>query len=221
MALNKKQASMATRIGIAIVAVILVISFVPGLVGLFGSGESTQTDPAGQLQTIAQKYSQTVQYNEQLLASDPTSYTVLVQQGNVYFDWAYEALSVDTGSAMPMWGQAIQYYERALSVQPGDPAMMTDLAIAYDFSGRTDDAIAVVRATNEAAPQFAPAYYHLGRFLQIKGDTAGAIEALQTYLAMDPTGQTPGGDPADAQARLSQLSSAGGASQPTTPQTTP
>ena len=94
MALDKSRTSLGVKIVLIFVAVAMVGYLVPTLFGLFGSSWSNPSNTANTAQDasaqIAQKYSATVAANDAALQSDPTSYTVLVNQGNTYYDWANE-----------------------------------------------------------------------------------------------------------------------------------
>ena len=198
MALDKKNTSLVTKIGLGIIALVLVLAFVPwdsfGLVG--GSGGSDSSDGStGQLEAIAAQYSATINGNDQMLASDPTSYTVLVTQGNTYFDWA---IAVQQAGAQnledrPIWTSAAVFYERALEVQPGDPSISTDLAIAKYYSGNTEGAIVIVEEVMVTNPDFAPAFFNAGIFYRAAGMSQQAATAMKRYLELDPQGQF--GDP--------------------------
>lgn len=220
MAIDKRKAAPWLKAVIVAFVVMLVIglssSFIPGLATLFETSPGSQAGTAGTLDAIAARHAPGVAAMEQVLAGEPTSHTVLVSLGNGYFDWAREvqaAAGVPQGSDRPYWTTSISFYERALASFAGtgapDPAVGTDLAIAYAFAGRMDEAIAQARAVNTTSPDFAPAFYHLGRFLEFTGDAAGAIVALDRYLALDPQGTTPGGDPEDARSILARLKEPG------------
>ncbi len=197
MALDKKKASLLTRIGIGIIAGMLVLAFVPwDSIGLSGSSGNGSSDTGGgQLEAIAAQYAATIGGNDQLLASDPTSYTVLVTQGNTYFDWAIAVQQSDAQNLedRPMWTSATVFYGRALEVQPGDPNVSTDLAISKYYSGDIEGAIVVVEEVMESGPDFAPAFFNAGIFYNSASMTQEAVAAMTRYLELDPQGQF--GDP--------------------------
>ena len=198
MALDKKKSSLLTRIGIGIIAGMLVLAFVPwDSIGLSGSSNSDgSVDTGGQLEAIAAQYAATISGNDQMLASDPTSYTVLVTQGNTYFDWAIAVQQSDAQNLedRPMWTSAVVFYDRALEVRPGDPSVATDLAISKYYSGDTAGAIVVVEEVMVSGPDFAPGFFNAGVFYNSAGMTQEAAAAMTRYLELDPQGQY--GDPA-------------------------
>lgn len=211
MALNKKQTSLLTKIGIGFVAVLLVISFVPwSSLGLFGPTDTGTTDAtAGSLDAIAAQYSPAVAAYDQVLASEPTSYTVLVNQANTYFDWALDVQQAAStqaalaGSDRPLWLSATSFYERAVAVQDGAPAVVTDLSIAYYYTGQTDKAIATVEPVLVSSPDFAQAFFNAGVFYSSAGQGEKATAALTKYLELDPEGTS--GNRDFAQTTLDEL----------------
>ncbi len=197
MAINKKKASPVVKIGIIAVGALLVLSFLPwSSLGLLMSNNqnSSTTGTQGQLDAISAKYTGTVAGLEQALASDPTSYTVLVNLGNTYFDWGVEVQQTNVaGADKPIWVTASVYYDRALNITPGDPAVTTDAAIATYYSGDTAKAIALVAPVMKANPEFAPAFFNAAIFYDSSGMTNEAALAASAYLKLDPNGQN--GDP--------------------------
>ena len=63
------------------------------------------------------------------LQANPQDFETLRQLGNLYYD----------GQAFP---QAIEYYNKALAVDPKNPDVITDLGTAYWYSGDPDKALA-------------------------------------------------------------------------------
>lgn len=217
MALNKKQTTLMTRIVLGLLVVVFVTSFISIGSNLWSDDNTaTQTGTGGTLETIAAKYSGTVQGYEQQLASDPTSYTVLVNQGNTYFDWGIDVRQAlpQSGADTPMWVSAKTYYERAAAISDDDPAMMTDFAISVFYSGDTPSAISVIEQVMEEKPDFSQAFFNAGIFYNSAGMGPQAAAAMQRYLELDPDGQT--GDPDLANKIISEAGSAPATSTPTT-----
>jgi len=92
-----------------------------------------------------------------------------------------------------MWVSATVYYDRALEVQPGDPNVTTDAAIAHYYAGETDKAILLIEPIMVSAPTFAPAFFNAAIFFDTVGQPAKAAAAANKYLELDPEGQS--GDP--------------------------
>lgn len=209
MAINKAKTSPAMKIGIIVLIVAFVSSFMyAGFAGLFesfkGSGSTTtttqqSTTPTATVESIAAQYKPGIDALNAAVASNPTSYTALVQLGNGYFDWA-QTLSTPAQNqsraatdaliaAVPLWGSAKDAYSRALKVKPGDPSVTTDFSIVTFYSGDTTTAIVTAEKVTKADPKFAQAWLNLGIFYGQSGQTAKAVAAFQEYLKLDPNGQ--------------------------------
>ncbi len=205
MALDKRNTSLWVKIVIVVVAAVFAAG--PALAYLdFRSSPGTQTAKAGSLEALATQYAGQIATAETQLQSDPTSYTVLVYLGNKYYDWGDAVRQVTAkgpgiGADKPMWVAAASYYERALESQYGDPAVATDMAISYHYSGDTLRAVAVIERTMRDSPKFAPAFFNAHVFYQGLGRSADEIRVLQTYLRLEPSGNS--AEP--ARARLNEL----------------
>jgi tetratricopeptide (TPR) repeat protein len=206
VAIDKSRTSLGVKIVLVLVALAMVSYLVPSLFGLFGSSGTTSNPAASGdvLAQIAQKYTATVAANNAALQSEPTSYTVLVSQGNTYFDWGMAVIQAAQtnqtlqGNEQPMWLAARQYYERAAAIKK-EPSVSVDLAIAYYYSGETTKAIGVAGTVSEEQPDFAPAWFNLGVFYASQGDNAKAIQAFEKSLALDPQGKSTNKDYATQQ----------------------
>ncbi len=105
---------------------------------------------------------------------DPNDYGSLVRLGDMYYD-------------VKQFPNAIQFYERALALQPGSPDVRTDLGTAYWYSGNTDKAIAELQTSLKYKPGHAQALFNLGWVRwQGKQDPKGAAEAWQQLLKDNP-----------------------------------
>lgn len=197
MAINKKNASPAVKVGIIAVSVLLVLTFTLPLIvpGGFGGSTASTTGTEGQLDALAARYGGTIAGYQASLASDPTSYTVLVGLGNTYFDWGAEIqrAGIANGADQPMWVSAYSFYSRALEAQPGDPNVTTDAAISAFYSGDTASAISLIDGVTEANPEFSPGFFNAAIFYDAAGDAAAASAAASRFLELDPDGQ--GGNP--------------------------
>ena len=209
MAINKKKASPALRFAIAAVAFVLVLSFVPwGSFGLFGNSSTSGNTATTQIDQINAQWAPSVASFDPMLASDPTSYTILVAVANTYSDWAsaiQQETGGQTGQDRPIHVAAASFYDRALAVKSGDPAVATDAAISHYYSGDTANAIRIIEETFKASPEFAPARFNGAIFYRTAGRTADAVASLNLYLELDPAG-------ASAEAAKSILAELGSAS---------
>ena len=195
MAINKRQSSLWVKATIIFVVLAFVITAVP--VFFMGGGQTQAPEATGTgavLERIGQNYAPTVSQYQAMLQSEPASYTVLVATGDAYFDWAFQVRNelgqAGAGLDLPMWNAAVTHYERALAVESGDPAVETDLAIAYFYSEQQARAIETIEAVIEESPDFAPAYFNAGIFYRADGQLDAALAAFEQHVEMAPEAET-------------------------------
>ena len=108
------------------------------------------------------------------LKTNPNDFDTLAKLGNVYYD----------GQAYP---QAIQYYEKALTVQPNNADVRTDMGTAYWYTGDPDKAIANFDKALAISPNHPGTLFNLGIVKwQGKKDPKGAIVAWEKLLQTNP-----------------------------------
>lgn len=220
MAIDKSRTSPFVKGVIIFVAVSFVLgiagtAFVPLLESIFnpsattgtnGTGSATATDTVN---AISAKYSSRIQANDQKLKTDSKNYDVLVDQAQAYHDWANDVMQATQqqgGTDRPLWLLAVDFYDKALAVKPGDPNVMTDMAIAQFYTGDVQAAIATGLAVKKADPKFAQVYFNLGVFYAAAGDNTNAIASYREYVKLAPNGDLV----ADANSRIAELQTASG-----------
>jgi Flp pilus assembly protein TadD len=77
---------------------------------------------------------------------------------------------------------ALTSYRLALRDHPNDPKILQNIAIAYSKTGRLEEAIRAYRRTLDVAPEQAGAHYGLAFLLLKRGDRAGAMIHLESFL---------------------------------------
>ena len=108
------------------------------------------------------------------LKSDPNNFTLLGNIGDIYYD-------------SQQYPAAIEYYQRALNVQPSNTSVRTDMATAIWYTGNADGAITAFKKSLAYEPTKANTLFNLGIVLwQGKHDGAGATAAWQKLLATNP-----------------------------------
>jgi cytochrome c-type biogenesis protein CcmH/NrfG len=125
---------------------------------------------AGPAPNMDQMKHMAVKSAEPLLAKlkdDPNNADLLNQVGNVY-------------RATHQFKEAATYYDKALQVDPKNPAIRTDLASCLYYTGDVDGAIAQLEKSLTYDPKFSGALFNLG-IMKLKGknDRAGAIAAWE------------------------------------------
>lgn len=109
------------------------------------------------------------------LQSNPADVETMIKLGNLYYD----------GQAYP---QAIQYYEKALAVQPKNADVRTDLGTAYWYTGDPDKAIANFEKALAIRPNHPDTLFNLGIVRwQGKKDPKGAVLAWEKLLQTNPS----------------------------------
>ena len=81
---------------------------------------------------------------------------------------------------------ALTSYRLALRENPTDPGILQNIAIAYSRTGRPEDAIRSYRRALEVAPEQSGAHYGLAFLLLKRGDKAGAMTHLDSFLSRPP-----------------------------------
>ncbi len=219
MAINKSNSPAWVKVTL----IVLIIAFVASITGMGLLSFFTATQQTGTATTATgtatssadAQYQGTVASLTTALQSDPTSYTVLVQLGNSYFDWAIakqaenDAAGTQAGSDLPLWTSAKDAYARAVAVDDSESPVMVDYAITLFYTGDTLKAIEIAEGVIKNDPTFAPAHFNVGIFRQTSGDNENALVAFKKYLELDPQGAA-GGNPDYAKQQISAIEGASG-----------
>ncbi len=116
------------------------------------------------------------------------SYRELVQRAHDLYDQGDALIQAgDFEQGVEYFAAAAQVYEAAWAKEPGDPNVGTDWATSLFYSGDFDGAVAQVEVVLEANPDFQPAWFNLGNYLQHQARMAessgDAAEAERLYEA--------------------------------------
>ena len=130
-------------------------------------GTSAMTGSAPNLDQMKHMALKTAEPLLAKLKDDPNNADLLNQVGNVY-------------RATHQFKEAATYYDKALKVDPKNPAIRTDLASCLYYTGDVDGAIAQLEKSLTYDPKFSGALFNLG-IMKLKGknDRAGAITAWE------------------------------------------
>lgn len=74
----------------------------------------------------------------------------------------------------------------ASGCQPDNAQVHYNLGVISYGNDRTDDAVRSFQKAEELNPEFASAFYQLGPGFVKKGEFAGAVEAFETFLLLEP-----------------------------------
>jgi hypothetical protein len=138
-----------------------------------GDGGTTQGDGGPRMPP---QIVQMVQAYKAALAKNPNDLDANIGLGNLEFDSG-------------QWLKAIDYYSRALAIDPKKVDVRVDRAIAYHATGDNDTARKeLLRATREK-PDHKNAWLNLGVVNRELGNRAEAVRAWERYLELDPNGE--------------------------------
>ena len=107
---------------------------------------------------------------------EPSSVKPRIDLANLYFD-------------AEKYDDAIKWYEEALKVNPKDANVSTDLGVCYYYTNQPDKALARFEASLKINPRHTKTLLNLGIVRAFgKQDLAGATEAWEQVIAIDPDG---------------------------------
>lgn len=108
------------------------------------------------------------------IKKDPNDLNSMVALANLYYD-------------VQQYPQAIQYYERAAQLQPGNADVITDLGTAYWYQGDANKAISYFEKSLKIRPNHAATLFNMGIVQwQGKQDPAAAVTAWELLLRTNP-----------------------------------
>lgn len=110
------------------------------------------------------------------IAANPKDYGAIVGLANLYYD-------------NKRYGDAVNWYRRAISVQPQDLNVRTDMATALFRLGLNDEALKEYDAVLSINPSFANAVLNKGVLLMQTGKRREAAVYFKHYLKLEPTGE--------------------------------
>jgi tetratricopeptide (TPR) repeat protein len=107
---------------------------------------------------------------------EPTNAKPRVELGNLYFD-------------AERYDDAISWYEQAVKLLPNDENLSTDLGVCYYYTNQPDKALARFDASLKINPKHVKTLLNLGIVRAFgKQDLAGATQAWEQVIALDPNG---------------------------------
>jgi cytochrome c-type biogenesis protein CcmH/NrfG len=106
--------------------------------------------------------------------ANPTQAGPLIELGNLYYDTQY-------------YQQAVDYYAKALQLQPANVNVRTDMGTAYFYMGQNDRAIAEFEKSLKNNPTHPNTLFNMGIVKwQGKSDSNGAVAAWEKLLQTNP-----------------------------------
>ena len=98
-------------------------------------------------------------------------------------DYLSEALALERQGD---YAAALTSYRLALRDKPDDHKVLQNMAIAYSRIGQLEEAIRCYRRALELQPRLSGAHYGLAFLLLKRGDSDGAAQHLEAFLAAPP-----------------------------------
>jgi tetratricopeptide (TPR) repeat protein len=109
-----------------------------------------------------------------ILRSNPKDLNALIRLGNLYYD-------------NKKYREAVEYYGKALEIDPNNVDVRTDRGSCYWSLGQADEAIGEFQKSLQVNPSHGLTLYNLGIvYLHGKNDMEGARKAWQKLLASNP-----------------------------------
>lgn len=169
------------RILAFMVAILSLAALIIVLQSAFNLGNQTKLPP--QLAAQLQDYQSKEYGYKMMLDRNPRDLQALIGMGNIKFDIG------DIYEDPKYYLEAIDYYKKALEVDPRNSNVRVDMAIEYTKLGKVDIAIDELKKALSYQPKHALAHYYLGTVLMdSKRDLKGAREHLKQYLELAPNG---------------------------------
>lgn len=144
---------------------------------------ATPSAPQGQQAPMASETTGRILELEQAVIKSPDDVVAWVHLGNLYFD-----------TDQPK--EAIRAYEKALTLKPAQPDVLTDLGVMYRAIHEHDKALATFDKALAANPKHQVAMFNKGIVLlhDLKR-TKEAVAAWRALLAVNPDARAPDGTP--------------------------
>jgi tetratricopeptide (TPR) repeat protein len=167
-----------TTLGIA--AVIALVIFQSNIKSYFGinatqeiQGPPTLVNELKQSQAKMNAIKAQQDTYQGIIKNNPKDVQALVGMGNSYFDMASITENPDD------YRKAVDFYRKALDIDPNKPSVRTDMAAAYDFLGATDMAKQELNKVIKDNPEFYQAYFNMGVIIF---KTEGNLPSAKTYF---------------------------------------
>jgi len=167
------------------VFVALMVGFFGGLVfGIYKTSSGLPTAQSGNMPGDDGR-AQMLQALTEKVRQDPNDTDAWIQLGHLNFD----------RNAVP---EAIEAYEKALALQPDNAPVRTDLGIMYRRAKRPEEAIREFDRAIVIDPKLENARFNKGVvLLHDLNDKAGALQAWEELLKINPVAMAPNGQSVD------------------------
>ena len=116
-----------------------------------------------------------------VLKETPDNVQAWVELGNAFFD-------------IDRFGDAINAYEKSLSIQPDNPHVLTDLGVMYRRNNEPEKALTAFNKAIAVQPDFETAWFNKGIvYMHDLNDIPKAIESWEQLVKVNSMARTSGG----------------------------
>ena len=122
---------------------------------------------------------------------DPKAARIDTLKAGLFDDPNNELLLSDLGDAYfesQRYQEAIQIYEKAVTINPQNPDVLNDLALSYYYTGKIEQGLDTVNRAIEADPAYKYAWLTKGFILTSQGKHDEAVTSLNKVKELDPGG---------------------------------
>lgn len=158
------------------------------------SSDSTSSDATG-IAAIDANYQPIVDELEAKLADSPQDLATLLNLGNDYMNWGYQASSYAANNnqmteenaehVVGIFQKAMNYYDQYLALNDSN-AVRVNRALCQLYSGDIDGAQAALTQITQDHPDYGPAWANLGLCYEVQGATSSAKDAYNKAKEADP-----------------------------------
>ena len=146
-----------------------------------GMPASEKTDDADQNPDMAAMAAPQIKELQAVLKDHPDNAQAWVKLGNAFFD-------------LDRFKDAIDAYEKSLSIEPNHPHVLTDLGVMYRRNEEPQKALDAFSRAVAIQPDFEIAWFNKGVvYMHDLNDIPKAIEAWQELIKINPVARTSGG----------------------------
>lgn len=134
-------------------------------------------------------YPQQAQMLETALKDDPNNLNLLIKLANLYYDWGRDEVDKKGEMAEPLdkWNKAVDYYKRALLINPSDVNVRVDMATLLQFMQKSDESLAEYQKAISIDPKHPQARINYILALAVlKQDYKGAVREYEALLKAAP-----------------------------------
>lgn len=160
----------------------IVAGFVAGVVfSAYRTGGRTSATTGGQAVPLSAEQSQTLEALLHQTKENPQNFEAWAHLGHFFFD-----------TDQP--DKAIEAYQHALALDESRPDVWTDMGVMYRHTGQPQKAIQSFEQALKLDPTHEIATFNIGvvRMHDLQ-DPAGALQAWEKLVAINPAAKTPGG----------------------------